>query len=491
MESRLRLHSKYNPQREADRFADRVSGSPLYIVITEPAESYLVASFRRRFPNAKLFAIRYTTSMFLEYDFMFDAVWRWGSGSLVFFLIRHIPDEFFSRTVFLSWKPSEAVWQKEAETVWSEIKKASQTILSVINTRIFFGKIWARNIVNNIFFSTHIKALKLNGIKDSVFLASGASLESFIKDKTVREKINSSFCVCASSSIAALKYAGVTSKLSFATDGGFWAGEHLKKAYNEHLVIPLEAKVPKNILEHVSISFITYCSEIEKYFFSKLNLQPLVARRNGSVSGTAIEFLLENTSGNIFMSGLDLGFSKGFTHTRPNENLENNFVDENRLEPVANILAKSSFNSSSLATYAKWFSSLPEIKKQRLFRIGNEGVKIEGITNLSSSDFLNILKVQNIGNSLEKIEIKIAKKDKLSIIHSFFKEIEERLGDNFLLRDLMDSSKQTIEKEMIQLVAFSDYISLIKEGGGEGLIERIRQTVRLFLTEEKYTIQNE
>ena len=41
MNANFRLHSKYNPQKEADNFALQVKTTPVFVVLTEPGESYL------------------------------------------------------------------------------------------------------------------------------------------------------------------------------------------------------------------------------------------------------------------------------------------------------------------------------------------------------------------------------------------------------------------------------------------------------------------
>ena len=169
MNANFRLHSKYNPQREADNFVLQVKNDPLFIVITEPGESYLASSFKNKFPNAKIFAIRYTDELFLEYDSLFNAVWRPKNGKLSFFLINHIPDEFFSRTIFLSWKPSEVIRKDYSKFVWKEIKEATNLFVSLIRTRSFFGKKWCKNLFNNLIFSKNIKTFKLDDENDAAF----------------------------------------------------------------------------------------------------------------------------------------------------------------------------------------------------------------------------------------------------------------------------------------------------------------------------------
>ena len=458
MNANFRLHSKYNPQKEADNFALQIKVAPFFIVITEPGESYLALSFRKKFPNAKIIAIRYTNELFLEYDELFDVVWRPKNGFLSFFLMSHIPDEFFSKTVFLSWKPSDAIWKDMAALVWKEIKETTKLFISLIRTRSFFGKKWCKNLFNNLIFSHKITNFKMHGLSDSVFLTSGCSLEKFIQNKDVKNYLKNTFVSSASSSLKALQCQGIQVDLAFATDGGFWAGKHLNAKFS-NLAIPLEAYVPPNILEKENIVFLNYGSKLENYLFNKMHIPFFKARRNGTVAGTAIEFLLEHTKNNIFISGLDLSFSKSFTHARPNENINEALKKESKLCPLSSILAFSSFNNASLGIYASWFASIPEKNKKRLFRIGNEGVNIEGIKRISVPDFISFCNPQKRIEKRESLEIL----ERKEVLLSFFKEIKEKLNENSFFESFLDVDNNTLEKEICQLIAFSDYVSLIKD----------------------------
>lgn len=462
MNSNFRLHSKYAPQKEADNFVATVKGSPLFIVVTEPGESYLVASFRKRFPKAKLLAIRYTKELFLKEDVLFDAVWRGSFTGITSFLMNNIPDEYFSRTLFLSWKPSENIWFNEAKIVWQEIKKATNIFISVIRTRSFFGKRWLKNIFNNISFARNIRSLRFDLVKDSLFFASGVSLEDFIKDNNIKKYTKKCFSLSASSSLSSLYFHGIIPDVAITTDGGFWAGKHLRQVNNTLLAFPLEAFVPHFVLSSANVLFLSYGSAIENYFFEKTSFPIFQAKRNGTVSGTAIELLLDNTKGNIFISGLDLSFSKGFSHARPNENMENNFTYESRLNTFSSLLALSSFSYYSLEVYSSWFSGLSKLKKDRLFRIGNKGIDIEGIERILKADVPKKCKKQDIKNNYISFDNACNFSERIKLIFSFFSNIKEKLKDSSFFDDVMDIQFNSIEKELCQLVAFSDYVSLIK-----------------------------
>lgn len=460
MPSSFRLHSRYNPQREADNFANTVSGSPLYIVITEPGESYLATSFRKRFPCAKIFAIRYTDSLFLDSDSLFDAVWRGKPDGIPFFLINHIPDEYFSRCVFLSWLASENVWQQEAKAVWSEIKKASEIFLSIINTRSFFGKTWLKNIFRNLIFANKVTKVDLKAMeKPSFFLTSGTSLEELIKDGQVRNVLNHSFTLASSSSLSSLMHHGVKPSCAIATDGGFWAEPHLKCLQDVPLLFPLEARIPYAVLEHAALGFISYGSMLENYFFDVLKIPYLLAKRNGTVAGSGIELLLEYTKGEIYISGLDLSFSNGFTHARPNENMQTNLVCDGRLNPSSSILAHSQFSHLSLSTYASWFSSMNEQKKIRLRRIGEAGLDIEGVERVRKEELSSLVTQRE---DIVIMEVEVARDERRMEMLAFLDKMETNIRYDDFFDALVTTNEKTVERDVCELLAFSDYIALLK-----------------------------
>lgn len=482
MSSCFRLHSRYNPQKEADNFANTVKGSPLFIVITEPGESYVVSSLRKRFPKTKVFAIRYTNHLFLETDILFDAVWRGSPQGIPFFLINHIPDEYFSRCAFLSWLPSENVWKDEAKVVWKEIKRTSEIFLSVINTRSFFGLTWLKNIFRNLIFSKRVNKVSLQKLSSpSFFLTSGISLEEFIKDTYIKDVLDASFTLSASSSLSSLSYHGLKPSFTITTDGGFWAEPHLKQLEDSLLLFPLEARIPYRVLDNAALAFISYGSQVERYFFDQLKIPYLNAKRNGTVAGTAIDFLLEHTTANIYISGLDLSFSHSFTHARPNENVKTNLTYENRMNPASSILAKAQFSNLSLSAYASWFSAMNEDKKSRLRRVGSAGVEIPGIKRVDKKEVASIQSRMQTRNVVSVKEVRVGS-ERQKVVLSLFDRLEDAVNKKEFFSSLVEMDEQSIEKEMCQLVSFPDYVAFIKNsdevGDNNENTERIKHAMQ-------------
>ena len=91
---KIRLHSSYNPSKEAERFANEAhcDFSPSHVIVTEPALSFCLPFLKKRFPDSKFCAVRYTES-FSEYDTGWDKIFNVKTGSLSSELFLTLGDE--------------------------------------------------------------------------------------------------------------------------------------------------------------------------------------------------------------------------------------------------------------------------------------------------------------------------------------------------------------------------------------------------------------
>ncbi|MGI5101459.1 6-hydroxymethylpterin diphosphokinase MptE-like protein [Treponema vincentii] len=370
----FRLHSKYNPNKEAEQFAAAIEGTPSIIVITEPGESYLAPALKAQFPYTKRIAIRYSETLFSDSDDLWDAVWRPGNGSLPFFLLSHIPDEKLAGTRFLSWKAADKAFPDEAEAAWNQIRYTINMLTSVMHTRSFFGNKWLKNTVDN-FIRLERPALLSFGERDFILAGAGPTLEQLTAAQAASYSI-----LAVSSACRALTARNIPIDLCIATDAGYWALPHFDSLpAGVPAAFPLEAAVPSSILKAHPYVPLSYNSPLETALFTAAHLQPLTARENGTVTGTACELLLRHTNRNIILAGVDLAAAKGFTHARPHASIARLFAAANRLNPLAGTLAVQNFASQSLETYRQWFLQLPPASAQRLFRAGTGGAPLPNI----------------------------------------------------------------------------------------------------------------
>lgn len=376
------LHSQYNPQIEAERFAQNVRANfaPEKIIVIEGALGYAASALKKKFSSAKIGTIRFSKDFFswnCEFDFVIDTTDFAHDGknanSLSEKIFNALGEEGVFKTLFLEWPPSARAFSGETKFAWQEIKSATEKARAILATREHFEKKWLKNKVN---FFRKIKIVAHFEKTDFPILicASGPSLKSAIPlIKKAREKI---FLAALSSSISVLIHEGIFPDICFSTDGGFWAKKHLKplERFQEiPLALATEGECATAIFEKTAILPLCYDDDaLSKKLCATLGVPYMQARRNGTVSGTALEFFLANGGKDIFFAGLDLASGETFAHAQPNA-LELEAAQKDfRLRTKATRIAKASLPSPSLEIYAAWFANFSWKGEQKIFRICGE-----------------------------------------------------------------------------------------------------------------------
>ncbi len=372
------LHSAYNPQIEGERFAQNAAADfiPKHVVVIEGALGYCVQPLRNRFCGAKISTIRFGQD-FNESDNLWDAAFNLQGQSdgkendfLAGLLFDFMGEEGLYQCLFLEWPPSARAWPKETKEAWNQIKAAMQKAKILLATHEHFAKRWLKN--KAIFFERLERTLRMDKIQSPVLIcASGPSLEESVNSiKKVRSKI----FVCALSSAAGvLAYNKIQPDLVLSEDGGWWAKKHLDILRNEFLDVPLalepESACPSVLLQKKEILPLCYDDdEISKKIFGALGLEYVEARRNGTVSGSAMELFLSLCKKEIYFAGLDLAPANGQSHARPNALQSEREEQDFRLRPKATRAAAEVMPSPSLEIYKNWFSAC-NLNGRKVFRI--------------------------------------------------------------------------------------------------------------------------
>ena len=369
------LHSKYNPQNEGERFAESLQAdfSPLCVFILEPALSYCAKAIKKRFPEATVCAIRFTTD-FSEQDKLWDRVFYASPSSqipLSEHLFNTLGEEKLISSLSFDWNPTKAVFQSESTNAWNEIKKAILKARDVIATRAYFSKRWLKNSV--IFASKIRKTFLLEkGSSPVIIAASGPSLTTSLP--FLREKRDAFFLIALSSAFMPLLKNSIVPDLVISTDGGFWAKKHLDFYRNKSCAIAIEAEgaAPKKLLENENIVPLCYEDGLEKEFLDSISCPYMLSERNGTVAGTALCFANTLTSGNIYLCGLDQAPSTAFQHVQPNALESGNEKYDFRLKNKETRITASRFNSAaSLEIYRNWFISNSEFFAKKVYRLSD------------------------------------------------------------------------------------------------------------------------
>jgi hypothetical protein len=371
----VKLHSYYDPMREAERFAAAQNpscGSPAAVIVTEPALSYCKPFLASRFPLARCYALRYTAGEFRAADTCWDGVLHGenkDAEAIAEELFTLLGEETLFNTAFLSWGPSERAFPEISTVVWRGIQQALSKARDVLATREYFSKRWLKNAVRFI-QGLRLPALAERGEALVVIAASGPSLAGCLP--FIREFREHFFLIALSSALEALVRAHITPDICMSSDGGYWAKTHLSHLYrlpSVPLACSAESALPAVLLSVHPVIPLCYGDGLESLLLQSRGIPAMRAGRNGTVSGTAAEFALSITTGDVFFCGLDLAPGKGFQHTQPNLLELAAQTEDFRLRPAAYRYAASAFSSGALVVYRRWFAQQNDAFTSRIYRI--------------------------------------------------------------------------------------------------------------------------
>lgn len=364
------LHSKYNPEQESERFVESLAVSfiPHYVVVTEPALSYCAKFLRQRFPHARICAIRYDKS-FAASDNLWDIVFN-ASNNLSNELFNTLGEEGICSTLFTSWKASERAYTLQHENAWHEIKKALEKSRDVLFTRSYFSSRW---ILNAISFCTrvwHAASLK-KGTCPVVVAASGPSLESALP--YLKKFRASFFLIAVSSALSVLAAHNIAPDICISTDGGFYARAHMLQFNTLLKKVPIalasEAACVRSLFTTSCFIPLSYGDGISSALLERCNIPAMHAERNGTVSGTAMQFAQNITDAPVFLCGLDMAPAPAFQHAQPNMLEQSASSCDSRISPKETRINAARFSSKSLELYRAWFQSLPDECVKNAFRL--------------------------------------------------------------------------------------------------------------------------
>lgn len=477
--NKIPLHSSYNPENESKRFVElnQCNFNPKFILITEPCISYISEFLKEKYPQAKLFCIRFSHD-FDKFNDSFEKVFYWNnnSDSFEWEIFNFLGELGICQTFFMQWDNASKAFPEINLNVWKSLKKLILKAATIINTCNFFSKTWFLNSVK-ILTNQKISA-KLNKITtDIALIASGPSLTPCIN--YIKENQDHFFIMAVSSALSVLLNNQIIPDIVISTDGGYWAKKHIEKlseCKNIPLALGPEGACPISILMQNPIVHLTYEDGFESELFKRCKVDSLTAKRNGTVSGTSAELALSITTGNVYAFGLDLFPGTGYQHSQPNMLEPYNESFDCKIKSKETRLSRSRYNSDSLKIYEDWFKNQTESKWSKFFRVYKE------------EKYSNTLgKVKDIKLS----EININKSEKN--INCFFDFSENNSSENIrnnIFNFIQEESKSDQWKENFFPL---DYLNFQKEKDPEKrskLLDKINSENCDFILKIKKGLQN-
>ncbi len=392
----LWLHSRYDPEREALRFAqtELASAKPSHIVLLGPCLDYLSAAVRGLLPGARIIVVQHTPFFADSSGGRADAVWHPGLGtSLEAFLDAALDENAIAGVAVLEWEPATRAFPNQARFAREALRESLERLASSTATVKASGRRWIANACSAFLLVERCR-LPEPSCLPIVVAAAGPSLRSSLE--SLRGCGGRFLLLAVSSALAACRSAGMEPDLVVSTDGGYWSRLHLYPLAGKALTLasPLTALPSSSLCRRSAFLLLDQGSFAEAELLPALGPSVKIAP-HGTVSGTAIQLAARLGAGPIVTAGLDLASMGDKDHASPHgfEPLLEKSVS--RIAPLEGAawrrvldtspLPQAPWRSSrSLSTYAGALSLDSAPLEGRLFRMGASPVRLRGFVEIGA-----------------------------------------------------------------------------------------------------------
>jgi len=438
------LHSKYNPDREAERFIE-VSAitNPSIIILMGAGLGYILKEVIRKYPQSQIIAVYYSDEIYQNRQYTNTSVKNWfpsSQTSIHSFFSECITEVYLRNLHVLEWNPSSLIFPK----ISLEINKVLKTIIQQLNgnikTTALFGKKWLRNMLCNYLSINSYCSLNKSS-SPIVIVSSGPTLKTSLRQiQKYRDRI---LVWALPSSLKALQNAEIKPDLLISTDPGYYGRVHLNYL-PDGIPVAFPLTGSRGIwMKGNPLVIINQSLPFEKDLFRISGLESIVIPSNGTVSGTALELALRY-SDKIFFAGLDLCFHDIQSHIKPHSFDDLLFSDSHRSKPLQSIyyhrasMAKADFyrgirTSKSLETYKNWFNSRDIDSSRKIKRLNPSPVHIDNIGRGDLCELEDLPPTEKTGISMHNSESRQKKLEHIRILlNTWQSELEEKRRDDLL-----------------------------------------------------------
>ncbi|MDR0558327.1 MAG: DUF115 domain-containing protein [Treponema sp.] len=390
MEEKRKLHSRYDPVAEAEKYINSLSlrqGIRFFILI-EPGVGYMIPILETKFPGAYLVALHVE-----------DAQREGGVQSI---LEKSIPDTEASTIEIIEWRPSLFFYKERYVRLMSETVAFVKRIDANKRTTAYFGKKWFRNFFRNIaIIDVFLAPEKHAG--SCVIAGAGPSLEEALPIIKKLKETRGTFVLAASSAVEPLLHTNVKPDMVVATDGGNWALFHLfsiLRSRGEHggnavegewkpiLAASAFAALPSQAVS-LPVLFMTDGSLWQKTVLAELGVPFLNMTQRGTVTASALDLAFTVFQGNVFIAGMDLAHDGIRAHARP---YPLDFFVENTDRfacAYSTAFARSVEAAGSMNIYAEWFKKQLPAYPERLYTIGRNNAVFSKLPPYEAARWVN------------------------------------------------------------------------------------------------------
>lgn len=236
----ISLHSKYNPLREAEGFAQNIDETGLFFLVLGIAGGYHIEKLLEKAPKAKVLALEvseeavtflenlpYVKKLMQKKNFSFCT-----PESIEKKLLSMYKPALHGNLSILSLRQWESIFQKTAAEAKEKITATIKLLAQDYSVQCHFGKIWQKNILENLSLAENAISFEkvLESVKGMVkektaaIIAAGPSLDKSIK--TLRDKRKEYFIISTDTAFHSLLKQGIESDAVISIDAQQVSHEH-------------------------------------------------------------------------------------------------------------------------------------------------------------------------------------------------------------------------------------------------------------------------
>ena len=467
----LMLHSKYNPEREADTLVESFDSSKHEnAVFLGFGLGYGPAALAKKNPQATIILIEKDSKRFFSALNAMDWTPIFKHQKIILILEANVEEvasviskcKTDATKVFKS-KAHVAHNDSYFQAIENALIQNSQKEEINTNTLEKFAKLWLNNSCRNLDYLTLFDGVKkyagLGKDIPFVILAAGPSLQKILPHLAEIKK--RSMIVCVDTALHACLKQNVEPDFIILTDPQYYASLHLEFLSSPSSILITEIAAYPSVLRFRCKETVLYSSmfPIGQFFEGKTEEKGKLAA-GGSVTTSAWDFARLCGSKKIFIAGMDLGFPGKETHIRGSRFEEKAHSSSTRTgnaesTNIATLFSacpsiSKDYNGNPILTdkrmslFSWWFETQCTNAKTvgtETYSLTSESLAIKGIDSFSLQDFLSLGEIEDKKSAFLKAAESTSKAT--SISKKDYDGIKKQFADN--LDELESIAKKGIE----------------------------------------------
>lgn len=326
--SRARLHSRYTPEAEAERYLKEALGDrrPSLALILGAADNHLGKALRSTLPGVRIVVLQPSRGLSASMADRPDLLWEPGSGVDADAVLDYAASDgkAAAGVAVIEWPPAMRAYPEGAQAIRRAAAAFLERNAAGAATRSYWAARWLKNSLR---FALALGArggrpLALErGAGPLIVAGAGPGLAPALrglKEAGLTGAAGGRLWCLASGAEASLA-AGFAPSLCVATDPGHWNRLHIRRAYalGLPLALPPSAAAPAAALESGSVLPLDLGTPFDRAALAACGADASPAGVAGTAFGSALSLALASSDGPVIALGMDLA-ARGFAaHTAP------------------------------------------------------------------------------------------------------------------------------------------------------------------------------